>query len=398
MSTDNIPLTIAWFENQGRKGEPAYGDPERTTWGDFTDVFTWRREGDKDGPNFVPARFRLEPDGRRVRRLKANLLARTAIALDIEANKKTGELPPGMDEIVNRVRALGWACLAYTSHNNRPDNIRYRVVMPLSAEISYELPAPEITADALGVSGVLDTSKIGAASLFFLPSCPYNALDLHQTDVSPGRAISADWMTDRAGTLLAVRQAEADRIAAEAHAEAAARREAKMAAGFDPDDSLIEKLRVFYDLDGVLRSHEYYKAGTKYRHANSQSGSYGANIKVLGGAERVFSHNAGDPLHRSNLPRWCDGVTALDVKIILDYGGDRTRALHDLAKKHNLSKAAERKTLTALLFRLIRQQASQAKIEALALAEGQALGLSVDEIRLISCWVIGQATVSREAA
>ena len=165
---------------------------------------------------------------------------------------------------------------------------------------------------------------------------------------------------DRAGALQAARQAEAERIAAEAQAEAAARREAKIAAGFDPDDLLIEKLRSRFDLDDVLRSHGYDKAGTKYRHPNSSSGSYGADIKTLG--VEVLSYNATDPLHAGNLPAWCGGVTALDafdVVAILDFGGDRTRAMREMAERFNLTKAAERKALAGLLFRLIRRGASQ---------------------------------------
>ncbi|MGD0106524.1 MAG: hypothetical protein ABSC06_21160 [Rhodopila sp.] len=184
--TENLPLTIAWFETASPDSRPAYGDPERTTWGEFASIFEWRREGEKDGCGFVAARFKPEHDGRQVRQRKANLLTRTAIALDIETDKKTGEVPPSPKEAIGRVEALGLAALVYTSHNHTPGNTRYRIVQPLSAEIAPELPAPEIIAEALGLRGVLDESKIGASSLFYLPSCPYDALALHQT-VRPRR-------------------------------------------------------------------------------------------------------------------------------------------------------------------------------------------------------------------
>jgi hypothetical protein len=264
-STKNLPLGISWFETAVSDGRPAYGDPEQTTWGEFTSIFQWRREGQKDGCGFVAARFKREPVGRQVRRLKANLLARTAVALDIETDKKTGEVPPSPEDAIGRMEALGLACLLYTSHNHTPGNTRYRIVTPLTTEIAPELPAPEIMAVAPGLRGALDDSKIGAQSLFHLPSCPYDTLDLHQTIVIPGAAIDATWMVERAGALLAARQAAADRIAAEAQAGAAARRETKISAGFNPDDSLIEKLRSRFDLDSVLTSHGYDKVGTKYR-------------------------------------------------------------------------------------------------------------------------------------
>jgi hypothetical protein len=94
VNTLDLPLTVAWFSAAKVDG-PAIGDPETTTWGNFAGVLTWyRREDDaKDGCNFVAARFTLEADGRHVRRLKRNLLARTAVAMDCETNKKTGEVP-----------------------------------------------------------------------------------------------------------------------------------------------------------------------------------------------------------------------------------------------------------------------------------------------------------------
>lgn len=399
MTAHDIPLVIAWFPTAFPKG-PAYGDQQLTTWGNFARGLLRRREGDKDGPNFVPARFNLEADGRHVRRLGANLAARTAVALDVETNKVTGEIPLRFNQTVERIRNRGWAAVVYTSHSHRPEAPRYRIVVPLTEEIDHELPAPEIVADQLGVAGVLDRSKITPASLFYLPSTASEELDHHETVTIDGDAIDAAWMRQTAGALLAQRQAEQDRIAALARAEAAARREAKIAAGFDPDDSLIEKLRSRFDLAGVLLSHDYSHRKGKYRHPNSESGSYGADIKILGGIERVFSHNATDPLHAENLPDWCGGVTALDVidvVTILDFGGNRTKALAELAQRFGLTKAEERKKLAALLFRLIRKQATQEQIESAAFAEGGRLGLSRAEVRRVAAWVADQA-ITREAA
>jgi hypothetical protein len=395
VNTDDIPLHVSWFQNAGEKGMPALGDPEDTTVGAFASVFTWRREGDKDGCGVVPARFRPEPDGRHVRRRKDNVQARTAVVLDIEANKKTGEVPPSPNEAVECIKAFGLAGLLYTSHNHQPGAPRYRIVLFLSSEIAPELPAPEVMAETLGLTGTLDCSKIGPQSLFYLPSYPYGTLNLHQTVIIPGAPIMAGWMTARAGVLMAARQAEADRIAAEAQAEAAARRAAKLSAGLDPDDSLIEKIRSRFDLDSVLISHGYAKSGTKYRHPNSTSGAFGADIKVLGGIERIFSHNGTDPLHASNLPAWCGGVSALDsfdAVTILDMGGDRNRAMRELAERFNLTKAAERRQLAASLFRMLKRQAQQEEIEREAFAEGARLGLSTSDVCNVGRWVAAQAT------
>jgi hypothetical protein len=158
----DILLTVSFFPTATPKG-PAFGDQRRLTWRNLASVFDPRRVGEKDGPNFIPARFSLESDSRQVRRLKAHLLSRTAIALDIECNKETGEIPPAWSEVVRRVKALGLAGLVYTSHNHKPvDDPRYRIVIPISEEIAHELPAPEVVADRLQLLGVLDRSKIGA--------------------------------------------------------------------------------------------------------------------------------------------------------------------------------------------------------------------------------------------
>jgi hypothetical protein len=392
-------LTVAWFPSAVSQG-PAIGDPETTTWDEFASVFTFRRIGEKDGPCFCAARFFLEPDGRHVRRLGRNLLSRTAIALDCETSKATGEVPPGASVVAERIRSCGWSGLVYTSHSHRPDTPRFRVVMPLREEIACELPAPETVAGILGLAGVIDKGKLGGASLFYLPSAATEE-DIHQTIIVHGRPLNTDRLTLASEKMAAQRQVEQDRIANEARREAAARRAAKIAAGCDPDDSLIEKLRAHLDLSDVLMAHGYDRRGNLYRHPNSTSGSYGASVKVLGGIERIYSHNAGDPLHASNLPEWCGGVTALDAidaTIILDYGGNRTKGLAELARRFGLNRADVRKALAKIIFRLIREDVDQEEIEAQAFVEAERLGLSRAEVIQVATWVANGGSSTREAA
>ena len=127
--------------------------------------------------------------------------------------------------------------------------------------------------------------------------------------------------------------------------------------------------------------------------SNSSSGCYGSTIKSFGGIDRIFSHNATDPLHASNLPEWCGTVTALDVfdvVVILDFGGDRKRALRELAEKAGLSRTQERKAVAKLLFRLIRQRAPQDVLEAAVFAEGERIGLPRADVISVAQWVAGQ--------
>jgi len=94
----DLPRVISWLPT-GKPEGPAIGDPERIAWRNVAQVLSlWRREGEKDGPGFVPARFKSEPDGKDVRRLETNLIARTAVAMDCKTNKESGEVPPSDDD------------------------------------------------------------------------------------------------------------------------------------------------------------------------------------------------------------------------------------------------------------------------------------------------------------
>lgn len=394
-SAKETKLTISWFSCAIPTGGPALGMPERLTWETFCGVMAQRREGEKDGPGFVPARFRLEPDGRQVRRKKDHLLARTAIALDIEPNKATGELPPPPQDALARVKSKGMACVVYTSHNHKPEiDPRYRIVFPISAEISCDIPAPEIMAHALDLDGVLDRSKIGASSFFYSPSHPDFIDDIHWTGLCDGAPVDSGWLAKEGAAILALRQAEQEKIAHAAQEAAAQRLADKIAAGINPDDSLIEKIRVHLDLDSILRAHGYANQGRDYRHPNSSSGCFGANIKNLGGVDRVFSHNATDPLHASNLPEWCGGVTALDafdVTAILDYSGDRKKALSGLAKRFNISNEQEKKELSRFIFDMVRRKVDHKDMEAQSFEKGAALGLSKEDVCSVAQWVFNTA-------
>ncbi len=338
-SADNIPFSVSRFTTAFPDG-PAYGIEEATTWPAFTALIRRRRQGKKDGPNFIPATFRPEPNGQ-VRRLAVKLVMRTAIALDIETSELTGEVPPPLAEAAARIKAQGWTAAVYTSHNHTPAAPRYRIVLPLSAEIAPELPAVEVVAELLGMRGVLDESKIGAASLFYLPSADPEHVAHHETRVIDGTPIDAAWMQDRAGAVLAAREAERERQRAEAVEAAAKRRDEKVRQGFDPDSTIIESVRDRLDLAGELISHGYQpRGGKRYLYPGSASGVPGAYVLTgHDGIERVFSYHADDPLAAGNLPSWCrvKAIDVVDVVTILDHGGDQKAALRTLAKRFGLA-------------------------------------------------------------
>jgi hypothetical protein len=336
--TADLTLTVSLFDTAFPKG-PALGTSAHMSWDAFAALFADRREGTKDGDNFVPARFKLEPDGR-VRRLKENVVARTAVALDCEMHKETGEVPPSVNSVAAYLRAIGWAAVLYTSHNHTDAAPRYRIVLPLSDEIDPLLPAAEVVADRLHLLGVLDASKIGAASLFYFPSCDPGCGEGHQVVALDGRPINAPWLRERAGALLAAREAEQARLRAAALEAAEKRRKARIEAGFDPDASIIEAVRDRLDLAGELLRHGYKPAGKgRYLFPDSQTGVAGVYVmRGNDGVERAYSHHSADPLSPGNLPSWClsKAVDTVDVVAILEYGGDLKAALRTLATRFGI--------------------------------------------------------------
>jgi hypothetical protein len=371
------------------KAGPALGTMHYLRWSKFAARLQQRRVGVKDGVAFCPASFRANPDGS-VRRIDENLTFRSMIVLDVETDKRTGEVPPSPSDAAERCRAGGWAAIVYTSHRHKAEaDPRYRIVCPLTETIDPRLDAPEVVARRLDLLGVCDRSRFTPAACFYLPSSSPGALDVHETIAVQGAPIDAAWLTEAADEI----QAERDRIESEAHEAAAARRAARTAAGGEASASIIETIRKRFDLETVLLNHGYVHNGRKFRHPNSQSGSYGADIAEFGGIDRVFSHNAGDPLHASNLPAWCGGVKAVeafDVVVILQFNGDRDRAIRELAERFGLVKAAERRAVAKLIFRLIRKQAPQETIEGAAFAEGERLGLTRGEVCDVARWVVSQ--------
>ena len=243
-------IHLAWFETAYPTG-PAIGTTETIAWSDFASIVCDnRRVGPKDTTCFSPTRFTLEPGTTcKVRRLGRNAIARSAIALDIEANKTTGEIPPAPTAIAQRLANMGNVAVVYTSHSHTPDMPRYRLVAPLSSEVDALLPTCEIWAAQLGLDGVIDRGKLGAAAVFYLPTAAdEDALDQHEALSVGGLPIDAAWLATAATALQAERDAEQERIAAEAHAAAATRLLERIAAGFDPNDSLIEKIRSRLDI------------------------------------------------------------------------------------------------------------------------------------------------------
>ena len=130
-------------------------------------------------------------------------MTRTLVALDIETNKKTGEVPPAFASTRENLKILGVLAVMWTTHSHTRELPRYRVLMPLATPIDY---AGEIdpystrsVALQLKLHGVSDASKFGAVSLFYLPRHPEAAE--HATAVITGEPIYFGMLLTMATTI-----------------------------------------------------------------------------------------------------------------------------------------------------------------------------------------------------
>ena len=177
---ENNELTITSFQCLTNSHGPAIGVEKTQTWQSFSDsVSSHVVRENKDGPAFSFASF----EG--ARRKGSALKMRSAIALDVEENKKTGEIPASPVEAGELIKSAGFNALIYTSFNHTSDKPRYRIVLQLDKPIKFSNYAseakridkliPAMLAEKLGLQGVVDSSKFGADSAFYAPSHPLGA-------------------------------------------------------------------------------------------------------------------------------------------------------------------------------------------------------------------------------
>lgn len=211
MSYPNVALSMF------RDAHDRWGQRVNTTWPQLVTRLSRHDEGTKDGLALTCATFE-GPRGNNT------LIARSLIALDVETNKDTGEVPPPPDTFPDLLRAKRLTAAIWSTHSHTPEEPRWRAILPLSAPIQLASDPEALALDPfltatvaaqLGVVDVCDRSKFGAASLMFLPRHP--AGGTFYTSNTPGDPIdSAD--------LLAVAQMVSEKVSADEAKVAAMRR------------------------------------------------------------------------------------------------------------------------------------------------------------------------------
>ena len=94
------------------------------------------RNDKEKAPVFYPALFSQSNDGL-YHHNKDSVSEITAITLDIETSKKTGEIPCSVEEVTTILEREfeGTAFLLYTTQSHTPDYPRWRLIVPFASPI-----------------------------------------------------------------------------------------------------------------------------------------------------------------------------------------------------------------------------------------------------------------------
>lgn len=229
---------------------------------------------------------------------------------------------------------LGCAWLAFTSasHQQEKGGIvanRWKVIIPLAQGIDADQHSK--IANGLALSLGTDKAQARSQQVFYAPNkisgtAPYESIDETARDFLDPYDESHP-LISAAVNAYECEQQERDRTARAAPPKPRAATLGATGGG------IIEKVNAAYDLDGELQAHGYRKIGKAYLSPESTTGNPGVYI-LHGddGTERVYSHHGEtDPL--SNLNHDGHALDLFDVLCILDYNGDVSRAVADLAPK-----------------------------------------------------------------
>jgi hypothetical protein len=180
-SANALKVLYTWTASEQTNG----GETRAKPWPEFAQWLATHKVGPKEGEAISCAVFDEPKEGEAISRSADNVSERWTVGLDIETNKKTGEVPPSLQEVERRLKDLNLAGVIWTTYNHTPDAPRYRVMLLNKPFLEFgEEPEKRahrhdidtyisrIVADMLGLGGVIDASKCGAESLFFTARHP----------------------------------------------------------------------------------------------------------------------------------------------------------------------------------------------------------------------------------
>lgn len=321
------------------------------------------RSDKEKAPVFYPALFSQSNDGLYYHN-KDSVSEITAITLDVEISKKTGEIPYSVEEITTILEREfeGTAFLLYTTHSHTPDNPRWRLVVPFASPIKLTVVDPSADlatqklqqiersiqlaverrlrlrlAELLGISlNTVDHTKLNAYGASFVPSAAREEdLAFHRLIVSDGVGLDPTKRWDKLWAEEKEKQKQAS-----AAASSPSGLFSNIALGPGSEGLIAELVLHLPSLDAILVDHGYDRINDRYLAPGSASGL--AGVVILDGPdgrERLYSHHGpnSDPLSATG--NQGHALDALDALTILDYGGDRRLALSTLANQYGINRA-----------------------------------------------------------
>ena len=241
------------------------------------------------------------------------------------------------DKTAEQIRAAydpwGVAYLAYTSasHEQEKHGItgkRWKPVIPLASPVSYE--RYNVLSRGLMLMKGTDAVQSRSQQVFYAPNKISKAAPFDYIDETERPFL--DPHDDNHPLIKACVEAyEAEAQKQEATASKATLKPRPTVTG--EQAGIIGKvLDAYSDIGALIDQYDYKRAGSRWRCPNSTSGIPGV-VRLTGsdGRERLYSHHGeADPL--SNLNNDGHALDVFDVLVALEYGGDFSRAVCELAK------------------------------------------------------------------
>lgn len=198
--------------------------------------------------------------------------------------------PPAVDVLEALIASFGSDYEIYASRSATAETPKSRVLIPLVRAMSgadWKI-CQTLLNDRLTAAGMTpDRATQGTALPCFLPNLGEYYFSRSRRD-----GIPFDVITEWGEEIECKREAVALEIA-QKQAEKEAREAERAIKQVDVSRSLIHSFNAAYEVEEILVMAGYDQQGDKFRHPNSKSGSFSANVKE----GRVFTFSSADPLY-----------------------------------------------------------------------------------------------------
>lgn len=224
--------------------------------------------------------------------------------------------PPGLEAVADLIRPLECDYEIYTSRSATLEIPKFRILIPLAQPLSGKRWSlcQEILNDLLEQANATpDRANERCGQLCFLPNkgAYYEAAVRRDNVFLDAAHVWADRLQEKEAALRKHEQAIEER-----RSQA---RERKASASISGEPNLIDVFNAQYPVEDILLQAGYEQRGNRFRHPQSQSGSFSASVQD----RRVNSLSTADPLYSKGQ----GAHDAFSAYTVLFAGGDSGRAL-----------------------------------------------------------------------